>query len=108
MKHSSSEDDNGETVGDFDQYSTSIVWKAIYDVASSDLLPELNAAPSCEFTYNFGILPDEIDFNNGLLAVSNGELGILYSDLNSGRLPDYHRLDMSIKKTYNFSKFNIL
>ena len=61
MKHSSSEDDNGETVGDFDQYSTSIVWKGVYDVASSDLLPELNAAPSCEFTYNFGILPDEID-----------------------------------------------
>ena len=76
VKHSSSEDDNGETVGDFDQYSTSIVWKGVYDVASSDLLPELNAAPSCEFTYNFGILPDEIDFNNGLLAVSNGELGV--------------------------------
>ena len=76
VKHSSSEDDNGETIGDFDQYSTSIVWKGIYDVDPSDVFPELNASPSCEFTYNFGILPDKINFNNGLLAVSNGELGV--------------------------------
>tara|TARA_B100000614_G_scaffold262146_1_gene294438 strand:- start:576 stop:1814 length:1239 start_codon:yes stop_codon:yes gene_type:complete len=76
VKHSSSEDDNGETVGDFDQYSTSIVWKGIYDVGQSDLFPEALAAPSCEFSYNFGILPDAIDFDNGLLAVSNGELGV--------------------------------
>ncbi|RPG60018.1 MAG: TonB-dependent receptor [Flavobacteriales bacterium TMED191] len=54
---------------------------------------------------------EELNLYNELdtdINVSNGELGILYSDLNSGRLPDYHRLDMSIKKTYNFSKFNIL
>ena len=76
VKHSSSEDDNGETIGDFDQYSTSIVWKRIYDISPSDLFPELNSSPSCEFTYNFGILPDKIHFNNGLLAVSNGELGV--------------------------------
>ena len=76
VKHFSSEDDNGETIGDFDQYSTSIVWKGIYDISPSDLFPELNASPSCEFTYNFGILPEEIDFGNGLLAVSNGELGV--------------------------------
>tara|TARA_B100001142_G_scaffold56927_1_gene55670 strand:+ start:691 stop:1929 length:1239 start_codon:yes stop_codon:yes gene_type:complete len=76
VKHSSSEDDNGETIGDFDQYSTSIVWKGIYDISPSDLFPEQNSTPSCEFTYNFGILPDKIHFNNGLLAVSNGELGV--------------------------------
>ena len=76
VKHSSSEDDNGETVGDFDQYSTSIVWKGIYDVGLSDLFPESQALPSCEFSYNFGILPEVIDFNDGLLAVSNGELGV--------------------------------
>ena len=76
VKHSSSEDDNGETVGDFDQYSTSIVWKGIYDVGLSDLFPESQASPSCEFSYNFGVLPEVIDFNDGLLAVSNGELGV--------------------------------
>ena len=76
IKHSASEDDDGETIGDFDQYSTSIVWKGIYDIASSDLFPEFNSTPSCEFTYNFGVLPEVIDFNGGLLAVSNGELGV--------------------------------
>ena len=76
IKHSSSEDDGGETIGDFDQYSTSIVWKGIYDIAPSDLFPEDNVSPSCEFTYNFGVLPEVIDFNGGLLAVSNGELGV--------------------------------
>ena len=28
----------------------------------------------------------------------NGDLGIIYSDLNEGRLPDYHRLDVSLTK----------
>ncbi len=30
----------------------------------------------------------------------NGTLGIIYSDLNGGRLPWYHRLDVSLKKSY--------
>ena len=77
VKHSASEDDNGETIGDFDQYSTSIVWKGISSVGfSNDVNLEEGAAPHCEFSYNFGILPEVIDFNNGLLAVSNGELGV--------------------------------
>ncbi len=33
---------------------------------------------------------------------NNGDLGIIYSDLNEGRLPDYHRLDISLKKKINF------
>ena len=31
----------------------------------------------------------------------NGDLGIIYSDLNEGRLPDYHRLDLSLTKKIN-------
>ena len=31
----------------------------------------------------------------------NGDLGIIYSDLNEGRLPDYHRLDISLTKKIN-------
>ena len=31
----------------------------------------------------------------------NGDLGIIYSDLNEGRLPDYHRLDVSLTKKIN-------
>ena len=76
IKHSSSESDDEGTIGEFDEYSTSVVWKGLYDIDNSDAFPEDNAAPSCEFSYNFGTLPEKISFNNGLLAVSNGELGI--------------------------------
>jgi len=76
VKHSSSESDDEGTIGDFDEYSTSVVWKGLYDISSGDLFPEQNASPSCEFSYNFGILPEKIHFNDGLLVVSNGELGV--------------------------------
>ena len=76
VKHSSSESDEEGTVGDFDEYSTSVVWKGLKDIGSSDLFPEESAAPSCEFSYNFGILPEMVHYNDGLLVVSNGELGI--------------------------------
>ena len=54
---------------------------------------------------------EEINFDNGAntsIDNANGSLGILYSDLNTGRLPDYHRLDLSFKKTYKFTEFNVL
>tara|TARA_Y100001936_G_scaffold143276_1_gene139764 strand:+ start:1579 stop:2826 length:1248 start_codon:yes stop_codon:yes gene_type:complete len=76
VKHSSSESDDDGTIGDFDEYSTSVVWKKLYDINDADFFPELNASPSCEFSYNFGILPETIYFSDGLLAVSNGELGV--------------------------------
>lgn len=76
VKHSSSESDDEGTVGDFDEYSTSIVWKGLFDINSGDLFPEQSASPTCEFSYNFGILPEKISYNDGLLVVSNGELGV--------------------------------
>ena len=54
---------------------------------------------------------EELNLNNNLNQIfefSNGNLGILYSDLNTGRLPSYHRLDISLKKKFSFSKFNEL
>ena len=33
-------------------------------------------------------------------TTANGELGILYGAINQGRLPYYHRLDASLKKTF--------
>ncbi len=38
----------------------------------------------------------------------NGELGYFYGDLNSKRLPSYHRLDMTLKRTWVFSRRNML
>jgi hypothetical protein len=37
---------------------------------------------------------------NTNLTQENGQLGILYDDINEGRLPYYHRLDISVKKTF--------
>lgn len=39
---------------------------------------------------------------------TNGDLGILYGDLNSKRLPDYHRLDISIKRKFEISERSTL
>ncbi|HTF02735.1 MAG TPA: TonB-dependent receptor [Bacteroidia bacterium] len=39
---------------------------------------------------------------------ANGDLGILYGDLNSHQLPTYHRLDFTIKKWWDFSEFSRL
>ncbi|MFY0643305.1 MAG: TonB-dependent receptor [Bacteroidia bacterium] len=44
-----------------------------------------------------------IDFKEGGTTdyiTANGDLGILYASINTGRLPYYHRLDASLKKTF--------
>ncbi|MEZ4965814.1 MAG: TonB-dependent receptor [Saprospiraceae bacterium] len=39
----------------------------------------------------------------------NADLGIIYSDVrNGGRLPYYHRLDLSVKRVFRFSKYTNL
>lgn len=43
-------------------------------------------------TFEDGIYSDYIN--------ENGELGIIYGDLNEGRLPTYHRLDFDLKKSF--------
>ncbi len=49
------------------------------------------------------------DFSKGIgtdVLTENGNLGILYSEVrNGGRLPYYHRLDVSVKRTITFSKY---
>ena len=95
VKHSSSESDDEGTVGDFDEYSTSVVWKGLIDINSVDLFPEQNSAPACEFSYNFGILPETIHYNDGLLAISNGELGMkVLSQINQSSCFDSDSFDL--------------
>ena len=46
-------------------------------------------------------------FQNGInfdYTTTNGEIGVLYSDLNMGRLPTYHRLDIDLKRKFFFSE----
>ena len=39
---------------------------------------------------------------------SNGSMGILYGDYNAARLPDYHRLDMAVKKRFPLKGHSLL
>jgi hypothetical protein len=54
---------------------------------------------------------EQFQFNNGIntnYTTQNGELGILYGQLNAGRLPSYHRLDYTIKRSFTLSDFTSL
>jgi TonB-dependent Receptor Plug Domain/CarboxypepD_reg-like domain len=58
-------------------------------------------------------LYENVNFNQGGLNTNyltqNGTLGVVYDKkINNGRLSDYHRLDASIKKKFEFSKYNNL
>lgn len=59
------------------------------------------------FTLTQGFF-EEIDFSDGVSTdylTQNGNIGIIYDEnLNAGRLPDYHRLDLSAKKRFDLSK----
>ena len=76
VKHSSAQSDTSGTVGDYDQYSTSLVWKNLTDINPEDVFSN-SGVPLCEYTVNFSTLPSEIHFSNNLLSVTNGELGVI-------------------------------
>ncbi len=42
------------------------------------------------------------------ISVNSPELGVLYGELNQGRLPAYHRLDANIRRTWKLSKRMVL
>ncbi len=52
-----------------------------------------------------------IDYSQGIgtdiTTANNNDLGIIYADLNNGRLPAYHRLDMAIKRKFIISERSI-
>lgn len=50
---------------------------------------------------------EKLIFDGGIntnYLVENGELGLIYDELNMGRLPAYHRLDLSMKRTFSLSE----
>lgn len=53
---------------------------------------------------------EKVDFDNlgNDYTSANGELGILYGDLNSQRLPQFHRLDASLKRKFVLSENSTL
>ncbi len=48
------------------------------------------------------------DGSNTDYTQNNGDLTVVYAELNAARLPWYHRLDINIKKTYVLSKYQRL
>ena len=53
---------------------------------------------------------EQYPFNNmnAEIVSTNGELGIIYAELNKGQLPVYHRLDVDVKRKFWFGDNTIL
>lgn len=68
-----------------------------------------NLGSGFPFTQTAGFY-ESIDFLDGIstdYTSSNGSLGIIYADsLNGGRLPYYHRLDLSVKRMIDLKNSN--
>jgi len=69
-----------------------------------------NLGSGFPFTQTQGFY-ENIPFSDGIntdYTSENGELEIVYAELNKGRLSYYHRLDLSLSKTIEISKNTIL
>ncbi len=69
-----------------------------------------NLGSGFPFTQTAGFY-EETDLYNSInypYWQSNGSLGIIYGEINTGRLPYYHRLDFTLNKVYTFSKYSKL
>jgi hypothetical protein len=65
-----------------------------------------NFGSSFPFTLTQGFY-EYLNFQQGInldYTQMNGLMGILYGELNTGRLPHYHRLDLALKKTIAVAK----
>jgi hypothetical protein len=108
-----------------DRYDGNITYSPHFDrrhnvnlVASYLLGPEMNWELSARWNYGSGFpftqtqgYFEKLVFEQGINtdpATANGELGIMYSALNGGRLPQYHRLDLTIKRKFEFGKNSVL
>ena len=75
--------------------------------ANWDLSVRYNFGTGFPFTGTRGFFARE-NFDNGLnsdILTNNPELGILFSDTRNGRrLPNYHRIDASLQRTFEFGE----
>lgn len=64
-----------------------------------------NMGSGFPFTQTLGFY-EQYTFQDGTdsdVVTSNGDIGIVYDDLNGGRLPFYHRLDVTVKREFVLS-----
>ena len=69
-----------------------------------------NMGSGFPFTQTLGFY-EQYDFADGTgtdIQNTNGDIGIIYDDLNGGRLPYYHRLDITLKREFVLSVNSIL
>ncbi|MBL7925357.1 MAG: TonB-dependent receptor [Bacteroidia bacterium] len=100
-------DGNDEYMPSFDRrHNVNIVASYTF---GKDLLWELNSrlnyGSGFPFTPTQGFYPYQ-NFSQGVNTnynSSNGQLGIIYGELNANRLPDYARLDLTLKRTFVLS-----
>src|SRR5690606_21062558 len=59
--------------------------------------------PTTQTAGFYGAVPFEGNINTDL-TTSNADLAIIYGELNAGRLPDYHRMDLGITKIWKFDE----
>ena len=71
LKHNAAEED----FGDFLEYSTSLIWTNLNGVDPSSTSLDQND-PNCEYIINQGSIAEKIYFDNGLLSLAYGELGV--------------------------------
>jgi hypothetical protein len=75
-----------------------------------DIKARWNLGSGFPFTQTYGLY-ESLMTGNGRFTLDpqvSGKLGIWYADLNGGRLPWYHRLDLSVQKTWRFHNSNSL
>ncbi len=112
------------SLGFVDRYDGFITYAPIYDrrhniniLATRTLGKNLDWEISARWNFGSGFpysktagYYEQLQINdiNNDLASANALLGILYGELNAARLPSYHRLDVTLKKTVEFSKNSTL
>ncbi len=112
------------SLGFVDRYDGFVTYKPIYDrrhninlVATRTLGKNLDWELSARWNFGSGFpfsktagYYEQLQLNdiNTNLATTNALIAILYGQLNEGRLPSYHRLDITLKKTIEFSKNSTL
>ncbi len=103
------------------RYDGVIEYRPIFDrrhnvnlVANYTFGKDLNWEFSARFNFGSGFpftqtqgFYEQFDFADGIntdYTTQNGSLGIFYGDINAGRLPDYHRLDLNLSRKIYFSE----
>lgn len=93
------------------RHSVNIVTSYTFGKSNNwEVSSRFNYGSGFPFTQSQGYY-EKLPFSEGIFydyTRTNGELAIIYAELNKGRLSDYHRLDFSIRNIINLGKHSKL